>query len=115
MWGFFKLITPFIDPLTAQKLKFNEDMRQHVPPSQLWDGFHGDLNFEYDHETYWPAFIQFCEERQSRMREQWIKGGKQYGESEAYLKGGNTPSVGAGPVAPQSEVGVVEAATPKEA
>jgi len=40
-------------------------MRQHVPPQQLWNEFHGDLEFEYDHSIYWPA-----------------------------LKGGNAPSVG---------------------
>jgi len=43
--GFFKLITPFIDPHTREKLKFNEDMRQYVPAEQLWTTFKGDLDF----------------------------------------------------------------------
>jgi hypothetical protein len=94
--GFFKLITPFIDPLTRQKLKFNDDMRQHVPPQQLWKEFHGDLEFEYDHATYWPALMKLCDQKQAEHHERWIKGGKQYGESELYIKGGDAPSVGIG-------------------
>jgi hypothetical protein len=86
--GFFKLITPFIDPLTRQKLKFNDDMRQHVPPQQLWNEFHGDLEFEYDHQTYWPALLKLCEAKQAEHRERWVKAGKNYGESELYIKGG---------------------------
>ncbi|KAH7342782.1 putative CRAL-TRIO domain-containing protein C23B6.04c [Rhexocercosporidium sp. MPI-PUGE-AT-0058] len=92
--AFFKLITPFIDPLTRQKLKFNDDMRQHVPPQQLWNEFHGDLDFEYDHEIYWPTLMKLCEEKHKEQHERWVKGGKHYGESENYIKGGTAPSVG---------------------
>lgn len=92
--AFFKLITPFIDPLTRQKLKFNDDMRQHVPPQQLWNEFHGDLDFEYDHEVYWPTLLKLCEEKHKEQHDRWVKGGKHYGESENYIKGGNAPSIG---------------------
>lgn len=68
-------------------------MRQHVPPQQLWNEFHGDLEFEYDHDTYWPALLQLCEERQAEQRERWIRAGKNLGESELYIKGGDTPSI----------------------
>ncbi|KAK2629237.1 hypothetical protein QTJ16_000057 [Diplocarpon rosae] len=91
--AFFKLITPFIDPWTRQKLKFNEDMRQHVPPQQLWNVFHGDLEFEYDHEVYWPALIKLCEEKHQEQKARWIQGGKNFGESENFIKGGSTPSL----------------------
>lgn len=94
VWGFFKLITPFIDPMTKEKLKFNDDMRQYVPPEQLWNEFHGDLEFDYDHDVYWPALTQRCAEIRAAQKERWIKGGKVYGESEAYLKGADVPSVG---------------------
>jgi CRAL/TRIO domain len=91
--GFFKLITPFIDPLTRQKLKFNDDMRQHVPPQQLWNEFHGDMEFEYDHSVYWPALLKLAGERYEERHERWVKAGKHYGESEMYLRGGNASSV----------------------
>ncbi|RDL39552.1 uncharacterized protein BP5553_03892 [Venustampulla echinocandica] len=93
VWGFFKLITPFIDPLTRDKLKFNDDMRQHVPPQQLWKDFQGDLDFEYDHSEYWPALLKLCAERHSEQKERWIEAGKNYGESEVHLKGGNATSI----------------------
>jgi hypothetical protein len=79
--------------LTRQKLKYNDDMRQHVPPQQLWDQFHGDMKFEYDHSVYWPALLKFAEERYSERRERWVKAGKHYGESESYLRGGNVSSM----------------------
>jgi CRAL/TRIO domain len=87
VWGFFKLITPFIDPLTREKLKFNEDIRIYVPPEQLWKEFNGDLDFEYDHTAYWPAFISLCNQRRAEYKARWEKAGKHYGESERYLKG----------------------------
>lgn len=102
--GFFKLITPFIDPMTREKLKFGGDMRPHVPPEQLWNEFQGDLAFEYDHETYWPAFIKICKERYEQKYERWVKAGKLIGESEFYLKGGDVAfSVGANQAGKEEE------------
>lgn len=102
VWGFFKLIKPFIDPLTREKLKFNEDMRQYVPEEQLWTEFGGSLEFEYDHATYWPALQKLCaERRQSRMK-RWVAGGSRIGELEEYLGGGKEVGV-AGPVSAEVE------------
>ncbi|KAK0751937.1 CRAL-TRIO domain-containing protein [Schizothecium vesticola] len=94
--GFFKLITPFIDPHTREKLKFNEDMRQYVPAEHLWSTFKGDLDFEYDHSVYWPALTKLCSERRQARLQRWIAGGKQIGESEDYLTG-HAPIGVAGP------------------
>ena len=68
-------------------------MRQYVPPEQLWTEFQGDLNFDYDHEVYWPALIKMCEAKHAELEARWVAGGKNYGESEIYLKGGDAPSV----------------------
>ncbi|KAK2804286.1 hypothetical protein FQN51_002377 [Onygenales sp. PD_10] len=86
--GFFKLITPFIDPLTREKLKFNEDLCQHVPPAQLLKSLGGEVEFEYDHSVYWPALNKLCEQRRNEYHDRWVKGGKLIGEHENYLKGG---------------------------
>lgn len=83
-----KLITPFIDPLTRQKLKFNEDLRQHVPPSQLLKTVGGDVEFEYDHSLYWRALNKLADQRRNEYRERWVQGGKLVGEHENYLRGG---------------------------
>ncbi len=87
MWGFFKLITPFIDPLTREKLKFNEDMSQYVPSEQLWTEFNGSLEFEYDHAAYWPALAKMADDRREARRTRWVAGGGHIGELEDYLAG----------------------------
>ena len=87
VWGFFKLITPFIDPLTREKLKFNEDMRKYVPEEQLWTEFNGSLDFKYDHSVYWPALHKLCDERRETRRQRWIQGGRLIGEHEDFLAG----------------------------
>ena len=59
-----------------------------MPPEQLLKMYGGDLDFEYDHQIYWPALNKMAEERRKAIEERWIRGGKMIGESEVYLKGG---------------------------
>lgn len=88
VWGFFKLILPFVDPNTREKIKFNEDIRNFVPAEQLWkEGYKGDLRFEYDHKIYWPALSRLCDEKRAIKKARWIAAGKKLGESEAYMLG----------------------------
>ena len=75
-------------------MKFNEDLRLHVPPAQLWSIAGGDVEFEYDHSAYWPTLCQMAKGKRAAYVARWIKAGKQIGESEAYLKGGKEMSVG---------------------
>ena len=94
VWGFFKIITPFIDPVTREKLKFNEDMKQYVPAEQLWSSdWGGNFDFEYDHEVYWPALNELCRKKREEKLARWIAGGKIIGESEEYLAGGTDISI----------------------
>jgi hypothetical protein len=74
-------------------LKFNQDLREHVPPQHLLSSFGGSVEFEYDHSVYWPALIKLAEERRTEHRERWTKGGKRFGEFEGYLRGGNDKSL----------------------
>lgn len=90
--GFLKIITPFIDPVTVKKLKFNEDLRNHVPPAQLLKPTGGDVEFEYDHASYWPALTKLTQRHQKAYRDRWVKAGKKIGESELYLRGGTDKS-----------------------
>ena len=87
VWGFFKLINPFIDPLTREKMKFDVDMRKVVPPEQLMQVYGGDVEFEYEHGAYWPALNTLAAERRREIRQRWEAAGKKIGESEKYLKG----------------------------
>ncbi|OJJ37348.1 hypothetical protein ASPWEDRAFT_50569 [Aspergillus wentii DTO 134E9] len=93
IWGFFKLVTPLIDPLTREKMKFNEDLCQHVPSSHLMKAMGGDVEFRYEHSIYWPAINALADQRKSEYRERWVQGGKLIGEHENYLKTGTSPSL----------------------
>ena len=87
VWGFFKLINPFIDPLTREKMKFDVDLRKVVPPEQLMQVYGGDVDFEYNHGLYWPALNTLADERRKEIMQRWEAAGKKIGESEKYLKG----------------------------
>ncbi|MCJ1317759.1 hypothetical protein MMC15_003086 [Xylographa vitiligo] len=106
-WVFYKTISPFIDPTTKQKLKFNEPISLHVPPEQLLTTHGGKVEFLYEHETYWPTLNQLARERKQKLEERWVKGGKRIGESEVYLKGGDEKSIG------ESKVDTVDEVTEK--
>ena len=67
-----------------------------MPPQQLWNERGGDLEFEYDHDTYWPALVKLCHEKHTEQFERWVKAGKRYGESELYLRGGSARSLDQG-------------------
>ncbi|RDA93028.1 hypothetical protein CP533_0736 [Ophiocordyceps camponoti-saundersi (nom. inval.)] len=107
--GFFKIITPFIDPVTREKLKFNEDMRLYVPAEQLWNSdWGGEMDFEYEHATYWSALHDMCRRRRDERVKRWEAAGSCVGESELYLAGGTDVSAegfrlpGLGPSSPRS-------------
>lgn len=93
MSTFFKLISPFIDPVTRDKMKFSPVLRDYIPPEQLWKEFGGDLDFEYNHKAYWPALVEETTRRKDAYRQRWQKGGKMIGEYEEYLRGGSKKSL----------------------
>jgi hypothetical protein len=37
----------------------------------VWKEFGGQIDFVYEHETYWPDFIKMTSERRQRMIEKW--------------------------------------------
>ena len=89
VWGFFKLITPFIDPMTKEKLKFEgKDLKGLVPEGQLLRKFGGEVEFEYRHGVYWPGLCEEAERRREGMRRRWEGRGGEVGGSEVFLRGG---------------------------
>jgi hypothetical protein len=86
VWLFFKLITPFIDPNTREKLKFNENLRDYVPSDQLMELFGGDCKFEYEHEVFWPAYLKLAAERRESYFSNWKALGGGIGLSEWDLR-----------------------------
>lgn len=69
-------------------------MKQYVPAEQLWsEDWTGQMDFEYDHDTYWSTLNELCEQRREAKMARWAAAGKVIGESEDYLAGGNDVSV----------------------
>lgn len=90
---FYKLISPFLDPVTKSKMKFNEKLVQHVPAEQLLANHGGNVQFKYDHSVYWPALNELCDSRRRNFVARWEKAGKQIGEHEVFLRGGDAASL----------------------
>ncbi|KAL0572208.1 Phosphatidylinositol transfer protein (PITP) [Marasmius crinis-equi] len=69
---FFKLITPFVDPVSVQKMRFNPNVIEDgyfTPDMITKESWGGDRDFEYKHEKYWPKLVELCEGR----RKQWME------------------------------------------
>lgn len=58
--AFMSAIQPFMDPVTKEKIKFNPEMGEIVPASQLDTEFGGQYNYKFDHEVYWKTLIDQC-------------------------------------------------------
>ncbi len=51
------------------------------------------MDFDYDHETYWPALNDMCRQRREDKLARWQAAGSHVGELEEYLAGGVDESV----------------------
>ncbi|KAI0671386.1 CRAL/TRIO domain-containing protein [Trametes maxima] len=86
--AFFKLITPFIDPLTRPKLRFNPNCLSEglFTEEQLLSEWGGSAYFEYSHEHYWNPLVRLCAERRELLWEQWRRLGAKVGVREWDIK-----------------------------
>jgi len=83
--AFFKLITPFIDPVTREKLKFNPQIIKDglfTPDMVMKEWWGGDQDFEYIHEQYWAALTGLCDDRVKTWKKNWRELGAKVGVSE---------------------------------
>ncbi|KAJ3530524.1 hypothetical protein NM688_g7694 [Phlebia brevispora] len=89
--AFYKLITPLIDPVTREKMRFNPKVVQDglFVADNVWTEFGGDVHFEYDHAKYWPDFIETTTKRREEMQERWRTLGARVGLREWDIKGGD--------------------------
>ncbi|KAH3681856.1 hypothetical protein WICPIJ_007162 [Wickerhamomyces pijperi] len=85
-WTFLKLIHPFIDPLTREKLVFDEPFPKYVPVEQLDKTYGGYVDFTYKHQQYWPAMNKIADERKAKYFQRFQKFGSIVGLSEFDLK-----------------------------
>ncbi|GMM29822.1 phosphatidylinositol transporter [Martiniozyma asiatica (nom. inval.)] len=87
--AFLKLIYPFIDPLTREKLVFDANFIDFVPKEQLDKEFEGNVDFEYNHSVYFPNVVKIASERRKHYMERFHKFGAVVGLSEVDLRGKN--------------------------
>ena len=57
--AFFSAVTPFLDPITKEKIRFNANLAEFVPADQLDAEFAGGkYNYEWDFQKYWNTLIE---------------------------------------------------------
>lgn len=83
---FLKMIHPFIDPMTREKLVFSQPFPNYVPKQQLDVDFGGEVEFEYNHEDYWPKLTKLAAERRKTYEANFKTLGGTVGLSEADLR-----------------------------
>lgn len=88
-WTFLKIIHPFIDPLTREKLVFDEPFPNYVPVEQLDKTYGGYVDFQYDHSKYWDSMNEIAELKKKHYLERFEKFGSKIGLSEFDLRGGH--------------------------
>jgi hypothetical protein len=90
--AFFKIIMPLVDPVTREMVKFNPKVIEegHISADQLMNagGWGGAVDFEYDHDKYWPALMELTKKRREEQMQRWRDLGGKVGADEWIIKGG---------------------------
>ncbi|KAF8808744.1 CRAL/TRIO domain-containing protein [Phlegmacium glaucopus] len=89
-----KIIMPFVDPITREKVKFNPNIFGEglfLPDMVMKQGWDGNQDFEYVHEKYWAGLVELCESRAKDWMENWRSLGGKVGIAEWEYKQGNVP------------------------
>ena len=117
--AFYKMITPFIDPVTKDKMRFNPRAVEDglFTPDNLWVEFGGDVVFEYDHEIYWHDLLETTTKHREAMMARWRALGGTVGIREWDMKDGDGKEQASAPTptpAPAVETIVREEAEEEE-
>lgn len=95
--AFFKLVLPFVDPVTREKLKFNPNVVKDglfAEDQCMADAWGGSQDFEYVHETYWKALVHKAKEARAKHTAKWKDLGANVGISEWDYKEGEKAASG---------------------
>ncbi|EKM58413.1 uncharacterized protein PHACADRAFT_252713 [Phanerochaete carnosa HHB-10118-sp] len=88
---FYKLINPFLDPVTREKIRFNPKAvpERLFAADSVWKEFGGIIEFTYEHKTYWPDLIEMTKTRRDEQMRQWRELGARVGLREWDIKDGD--------------------------
>ena len=93
--AFYKLITPFIDPITRSKMRFNPKLVEDglFKAGQLMkDGWGGARDFQWDHDKYWPQLAQLAGDLRTQHKARWRALGARVGLREWDYKTAANPA-----------------------
>lgn len=100
--AFMKIVMTFLDPVTREKVQFNPDIvgAGFIDANQLMarDDWGGSINFIYEQEKYWPAFLDMAGARREANMARWRALGGKVGLDEWAIKGGPTATTSTGHV-----------------
>ncbi|KAH3666689.1 hypothetical protein WICMUC_005506 [Wickerhamomyces mucosus] len=86
-YSFMKIMNPFIDPITREKIVLEEGkFTEFIDNEQLDKDYEGLLKFEYNHEQYWPALSKSIKDLKSSHFEKFKELGGSIGLSESKFK-----------------------------
>ncbi|KAK0200359.1 CRAL-TRIO domain-containing protein [Desarmillaria ectypa] len=57
---FYKGISPFLDPVTRDKMRFNPNLLELIPASHLDADFGGEFPYEFEPHSYWNQIVAAC-------------------------------------------------------
>jgi len=84
--AFYKMISPLVDPVTRNKMKFNpkpvEDGLFAADDLFKDSGWGGSRDFVWDHDKYWAPFVRMCDEVRAAQMARWRKLGARVGCDE---------------------------------
>lgn len=86
-YTFFKIVGPFIDPYTRLKTIYDQPFENFVPKEQLDKEFNGLLDFQYQHDVYWPEMNRMAEVKYQLYLNNFERLGGGIGLSEFDLRG----------------------------
>ncbi|ORX37550.1 CRAL-TRIO domain-containing protein [Kockovaella imperatae] len=58
--AFFAGISPLMDPITRDKIRFNAKLTELCPEDQLDFEFGGTYNLDFEFDSYWKKITEFC-------------------------------------------------------
>ncbi|KAF7965251.1 hypothetical protein HWV62_44860, partial [Athelia sp. TMB] len=105
---FLKAMMPFVDPVTRLKIKLNPKvsvslLRVHTdaerfryvqvieenifePEMIFAKSWGGAVDFEYEHDKYWPSLVGMCDARRAEQMQRWKELGATIGAKEWEIK-----------------------------
>jgi len=89
---FYKLLEPFIDPYTRDKVKFNPKVIEDglFSTDMIMKDWGGTRELIWEYDRYWPALIELAQKRKKMLMEKWRELGATVGLKEWDVRSGSS-------------------------